>query len=50
MSQEVRIVKYVVYTKSFVLHQGGKDANPQELTKVSDWGAHPQPTKRQREG
>ncbi|AVE81079.1 addiction module toxin RelE [Klebsiella oxytoca] len=34
------------YAKSFALHQGGKDANPQELTSVSDWGAHPQPTKR----
>ncbi|MBX4645439.1 addiction module toxin RelE [Klebsiella michiganensis] len=34
------------YAKSSALHQGGKDANPQALTSVSDWGAHPQPTKR----
>lgn len=26
------------YTKSFKLHRGGKAANPQELTLVSDWG------------
>ncbi|RYA65391.1 addiction module toxin RelE, partial [Enterobacter cloacae complex sp. 2DZ2F16B1] len=27
-------------------HRGGKDANPQALTSVSDWDAYPQPTKR----
>ncbi|KAA1279635.1 addiction module toxin RelE [Citrobacter pasteurii] len=27
-------------TKSFELHQGGKRVSPQELTKVSDWGAN----------
>lgn len=27
------------YTKSFKLHRGGKAANPQELTSVSDWRA-----------
>ncbi|EBY5149210.1 addiction module toxin RelE [Salmonella enterica subsp. enterica serovar Gloucester] len=38
------------YTKSFKLHRGGKAANPQELTLVSDWGVQPQPTKRQLRG
>ncbi|EBI6014721.1 addiction module toxin RelE [Salmonella enterica subsp. enterica serovar Ekpoui] len=38
------------YTKSFKLHRGGKAANPQELTLVSDWGEQPQPTKRQLRG
>ncbi|OXU35996.1 addiction module toxin RelE [Enterobacter cloacae subsp. cloacae] len=37
------------YTKSVALHRGGKPANPQELTQVSDWGELAQPTKRQRE-
>ncbi|RJT23111.1 addiction module toxin RelE [Buttiauxella izardii] len=30
--------------KSFELQQGGKRENPQELTKVSDWGERKQPT------
>ncbi|PAC15134.1 addiction module toxin RelE [Enterobacter sp. 10-1] len=35
-----------MYTKSFGLHQGGKCANPQELTPVSDWGEQLQATQR----
>ncbi|AYL50600.1 addiction module toxin RelE [Citrobacter freundii] len=31
------------------MHRGGKSVNPQELTKVSDWGEQMQPTKRQLE-
>ncbi|MEG6214758.1 hypothetical protein E0L16_13135 [Enterobacter quasihormaechei] len=31
-------VKNSKYTKSFMLDQGGKSENPQELTQVSDWG------------
>ncbi|MNE93335.1 hypothetical protein D3C80_1911750 [compost metagenome] len=50
ISQEIRFIEYVVYATSFALHRGGKDANPRELTTVSDRGARPQPTKRQREG
>ncbi|EAW1718415.1 addiction module toxin RelE [Salmonella enterica subsp. indica] len=34
------------YAKAFALHRGGKEANPQELTSLSDWGELPQPTKR----
>ncbi|OMP97503.1 addiction module toxin RelE [Raoultella terrigena] len=39
-----------MYTKSFDLHQGGKCANPRELTPVSDWGEQARPTQRQVEG
>jgi hypothetical protein len=28
----------MLYTKSFMLDQGGESENPQELTEVSDWG------------
>ncbi|HGG8814238.1 MULTISPECIES: hypothetical protein [Enterobacter cloacae complex] len=31
-------VKNSKYTKSFMLAQGGKSENLQELTQVSDWG------------
>ncbi|TXU03900.1 hypothetical protein D4N07_14155 [Enterobacter hormaechei] len=31
-------VKNSKYTKSFMLDQGGKSEDPQELTQVSDWG------------
>ncbi|MBB3305609.1 hypothetical protein FHW71_002133 [Enterobacter sp. Sphag1F] len=36
--------------ESFSLQEGGKCVNPQELTEVSDWGEHTQPTPLQREG
>ncbi|ASK02214.1 hypothetical protein AM349_13280 [Citrobacter freundii] len=31
------------------MHQGGKEANPQERTSVRDWGERLQPTLRQLE-
>ncbi|EFO3587857.1 addiction module toxin RelE [Escherichia coli] len=39
-----------LYTKSFKLHQGGKRANPDELTQVSDSGERTQPRQRRLEG
>ncbi|ATM24013.1 addiction module toxin RelE [Raoultella ornithinolytica] len=36
-----------MYTKSFGLHQGGKCANPRELTPVSDRGEQAQAAQRQ---
>ncbi|AUJ83565.1 addiction module toxin RelE [Enterobacter cancerogenus] len=38
------------YTKSFMMHQGGKSANLLALTSVSDRCELAQPTMRQREG
>nr|EGT4381493.1 hypothetical protein [Cronobacter dublinensis] len=34
----------------FLVWQGGKQENPQELTSVSDWGERAQPTPPRREG
>ncbi|EDT1924281.1 hypothetical protein GSH52_001951 [Salmonella enterica] len=37
------ILNDVIYSKEFELQEGGKRANPQELTKVSDWGEGTRP-------
>ncbi|AYL64948.1 addiction module toxin RelE [Citrobacter werkmanii] len=38
------------YTKSFMVHRGGKVVDPRELTSVSDRGTQAKPTKMQHEG